>query len=295
MKKIYLLLLLVIIFWAINLILTKIGLQYISPSLLTLLRLIIASIVTFIFIFFQKRLIIPTWRDGPLILSIGFIQIGIVQVLITIGISYVTVGRAALLAYSTPLWATPIAAIFFQEKLTLLKSFGIFLGLMGLLILFNPLAFDWTNKKIIYGNLLILTSSLCWACALLHTKFGTWTRSPVDLMPWQLLISCIPALFSFLLDQNSKVHWNEKLIFILFYNAVIATVFCYWASMIINKRLPVAISSLSMLTVPILSLLLSVIILEEPLTVNNIGATIFIIGGLVSVFLGSRKKALEKT
>lgn len=285
---------LVIIIWAVNMIFTKIGLQYMTPTLFALSRTLTATVVMFVFLTFRRQLILPNRKDLPLILSIGLIQIGIFQVLMIIGVSYVNAGRAAILVYSTPLWAVPIAFVFFQEKITFSKIFGLVLGMLGLLILFSPENFDWSSFEIILGNGLLLLASLCWAGTIVHTRFGKWHRPPLELIPWQLLIACIPSMLAvFIVKNDMETHWNITLISIILYSGFIATAFGYWVSITVNKNLPVIITSLSMLAVPILSLILSVLILGETLTLGAILAIFLIIFGLaVIIFEKPLVKAL---
>ena len=63
------------------------------------------------------------------------------------GLQYVPAGRAALLAYSTPIWVVPAAMLFLGERLTGLRVLGLLAGLGGLAVLFNPLSFDWSDGQ----------------------------------------------------------------------------------------------------------------------------------------------------
>lgn len=276
----YLLLSFLVIFWSINIIFTKIALNYISPTYLTFFRLSVAAIVMFLFLRARNQLSLPTRKDLPLILSIGLFQMGLFQVLISIGMLYVQAGRAAMLIYSTPLWVTPIAALFFQEKITFSKLSGLILGIAGLFILFNPMSFDWSDSKIVIGNGLLLLASWVWGIVMLHTRFGKWHRSPLELAPWQLLVSLIPPLLFIPTEAPSVIQWNKELISILLYSSLIATAFGMWASTTISKKLSVVVTSLSLLAVPAFSLILSVILLDETLTVWNFIATLLIMGGV---------------
>lgn len=289
MFRIYLLLIILVIFWSLNLIFTKIALAYMPPIWLTFVRFFVGTVAMFVFLGFQGQIKLPNRRDLPMIFSIGTLQMGIFQLLINYGLAFVAVGRASILIYSTPLWVTPLAIILFQEKLSKLKFFGLIAGLLGIVVLFSPASFDWSNHKVILGNSLLLLGSLCWAIALLHSRYGKWHRAPIDLIPWQLLIGMIPSLIlAPLTEPVSAIHWNWILITTLLYNGIIATAFGYWASITISRKLPVVTSSLSFLAVPVLSLILSAIFLGEKLTAGDIIATILIIAGLVCIILESR-------
>ena len=215
MAKTYLLFVVVILCWSVNTIFIKIGVQSIPPVLFALIRLLIGTLTMFIFFALRQRIVLPTCKDLPLILSIGLVQMGIFQILVTLGMYYVDAGRATILVYSTPLWVTPIAVLFFKEQLGHMKLLGLIVSMVGLISLFNPTRFDWANSKIIVGNGLLLCASLCWAATMLHTRFGRWHRSPIELIPWQLLVGIIPPLFSLFFvpqEYHQSIHWTRMLI-----------------------------------------------------------------------------------
>lgn len=287
----YALLSFLVIFWSINIIFTKLALSYISPIYLSFFRLSIAGIAMFLFLSFRRRLVFPTLKDIPLILSIGLLQIGIFQILMNFGMFYVNAGRAAMIVYSTPLWVTPIAVLFFQEKLTFLKVLGLLLGLSGLFLLFSPMTFEWSDPKVMLGNGLLLLASLIWAGVMLHARFGKWHRPPLELAPWQLLVSLVPIFFLMPTESYQAIQWNKELISILFYNSIFATAFGMWASTTVTKELPVTVTSLSLLGVPALSLILSVLLLGEQLTLWNSAAAFLIMCGVGCI--GLDRKSLK--
>lgn len=289
MLRIYLLLGILVLFWSLNLIFTKVALVYMPPVWLTFVRFFIAVIALFAFLSFQGKLKLPNRRDLPMIFSIGILQMGIFQLLITYGLAFVDAGRASILIYSMPLWVTPLAIIFFQERLTKLKLLGLIAGIAGILVLFSPGSFDWSDKKVIIGNGLLLLGSVCWAIALLHSRYGKWHREPIDLIAWQLFIGAIPSLILAPLTESfSRIHWNWVLIATILYNGIIATAFGYWASITISRKLPAVTSSLSLLAVPVLSLFFSALFLGEKLTASDIIAAGLIIVGLVCIVLENR-------
>src|SRR6185369_1825127 len=106
----------------------------------------------------------------------------------------VPVGRSIVLAYTTPLWVTPGAAIFLGERLSPRRAAGVALGLLGLVVLFNPFAFDWNDGNAVLGNLLLLLAALMWAASILHIRGHRWHSTPFQLAPWQALLAAILLL-----------------------------------------------------------------------------------------------------
>lgn len=284
--KVYSLLLFLIIAWSLNTVFAKFGLQDMPPIWLVAARMVIGTMAAFILLASLGRLVLPKRRDLPFILSIGLIQMSLFQIFFNYGMVYVHAGRASILTYSTPIWVAPFAVIFFGEKLTPLKLLGILLGVGGILVLFNPTTFAWHNPHILLGNGLLLLSSLSWAVVTLHTRYGKWHSEPLELIPWQLLIACIlPLILAPITEPVNLIHWTKTLWAVILFSGIVATAIGYWISVTISKELPVITSSLSLLSVPMLTLLLSDWLLGEKLTMSNMIAVILIVSGLVCLSL----------
>ncbi len=295
-RPIYLILLTNVVIWALAWPISKIGLQYMGPLWYTAIRFIIATITCFIGLGLVGALKIPQKKDLPVILGIGILQMTLFLSFMNIGLFYVGAGRAAILAYSTPLWVTPLAAIFFHESLSPLKVVGVLLGLSGILILFSPTSLDWSNHNVVYGNILLVLAAFVWALSILQSRFGRWHSPPLQLVPWQLLLATVlTTLFAYFKEPLDTIQWNTTLNLTLIYNGILATAFGYWASVTVFKNLPAINASLSYLSVPVLGLLCSAYILGEAVSFSMTIAIILIMTGLVCVALSKNKNpALPK-
>jgi len=282
--RLYLLLIYLIVVWALSWPVAKIGLEYISPLWFSALRLIIATACMFIIVMLLGKLVRPTKQDLPLILSIGFFQVALFMVCINVGLLYVDAGRSAILVYTTPLWVVPISIFFLKEKGTLMKWLGFIFGMVGIAILFNPFEIDWSDRKDLIGNGVLLLAALSWAIAMLCARHMRWTRSPVELIPWQLLMGAIiVTFFAFLKEPFDHIVWNHKLIAVLLYCSILATAIGYWGMVEVSKELPPITTSLSLLLTPVLGLIFSTIMLHEVITTAMIIAMCFTLGGVICV------------
>ena len=153
--------------WPIN----KIGLDFMSPVWYTALRLVVGTATMMIFVIAVRKFYLPKWRDLPLIVIIGLLQISIFMLLANYGLSYLPAGRSSLLGYTTPLWVMPAAILFFKEKAGFLRWLGFFLGLSGLFILLSPWELNWASPSVIFGASMLLLASLCWAISMLCARY----------------------------------------------------------------------------------------------------------------------------
>lgn len=266
--------------WPIN----KVGLAYMSPVWYTVLRLLIGTVTMMTLVIALKKFTLPNRKDYPLIFIIGLLQISLYILLANIGLAYLPAGRSSLLAYTTPLWVMPITTFFFHEEAGPLRWFGFFLGLSGLVILLSPWEMDWSDGNIVFGSAMLLLASLSWAITMLCARYMHWTKSPLEMIPWQLLVGTIPLLlFAWLTEPTMVVEWNSALILSLIYTGVLVTGLSYWCGLIINKELPPIVASLGFLLVPVFSLIISAIFMGEAINLATATAMMLIIVGLVCV------------
>ena len=132
------------------------------------------------------------------------------------------------------------------------------IGLLGLLVLFNPLAFDWTNRDVILGNGAIIAAAVLWAASILHIRGHRWRSNPFDLVPWvMLLASVILTPAAVVASDAPAAEWNGRLVALLLYAGVPGTALAYWATAVASRNLPAVTTALGLLTTPVFSITVS--------------------------------------
>ncbi|QEX19193.1 membrane protein [Hypericibacter terrae] len=283
----------IILVWGINWPVMKVGLGSIPPFWFGGLRLLLGSISLFLVAAFRGRLTLPALADWPVVATVGLVQMAGFLALVNIALLHVPAGRSAVLCYTTPLWVAPGAALFLGETLSRRKLAGLALGLAGLLILFEPGSFDWSNRPLLLGNAFLLGAALLWALTILHIRGHRWHGSALDLAPWQQLTGALPLLaVAFLVEGGpDAIDWKWSTLLVLAYNGPIASGFAYWAAVAVTRRLPALTSSLAFLAVPVMGLTASAVALgEHPQPALLLGFLLILIG-LVLVEYKPRKPA----
>lgn len=282
--RIFSLFIFIIVTWGLSWPINKIGLSYMTPVWYTAVRLVIGTATMMMLVVFIKKFSLPKLTDLPLIIVIGLLQISFYVLLANIGLTYLPAGRSSLLAYTTPLWVMPLATFFFGEEAGWLRWVGFLLGISGLVLLLNPWEIQWTNMKVLAGTGMLLLASLCWAISMLCVRYMEWSKSPLELIPWQLLVGTIPILiFAFINEPIIHVTWSPALILSLLYTGVIVTGLSYWSGVIINKELPTIVVSLGFLVVPVFSLVISAMFMHEVINLSTTCSMILILLGLSCV------------
>lgn len=275
------LLAIVVFAWGINWPITKATLHYLSPLWITALRSGLGMLALLAICLTSQRLVLPRRGDVPVVLSVGLLHMVAFSVLVTIGLQFVPAGRSVVLAYTTPLWVVPGARLFLGESLTPQRLIGVGLGLTGLLWLFNPLTFDWSNHQIVVGNLLILMAAFCWAASILYVRSHTWVTAPFELVFWQaLLATVVLTLLAFQFEGVPKIGWTLELVLLLLYGGLFGIALAYWAINTVNRALPAVTTSLGLLGVPVLGILCSALALHESVDMALLSAMSLIIGGI---------------
>lgn len=274
----------IVLSWGLSWPITKIGLTYMSPLWYTAFRLIVGTATMMTLVILLKKFTLPKKRDLPIILIIGLLDISFYILLANIGLAYLPAGHSSLLAYTTPLWIMPIATLFFKEQANWMRWLGFILGIGGLLVLMSPWELNWSDHNVIFGSLMLLLASLCWAVSMLCVRYMRWTKPPLELIPWQLLIGTLPILvFALIKEPAIAPAWNTPLILSLVYSGALVTGVSYWSGVVINKALPTTVVSLGFLLVPVFSLAVSAGFMHEIIQAPTIIAMGLILLGLVCV------------
>lgn len=273
----------VIVLWGANWPILKIGLEYIDPLWFAVLRLLL-GILTFVAILAaQGKLRLPPRGDWPVVFTVGLLQMAAFMALINIALMWVPAGRSAILAYTTPLWVAPGAALLLGERLDLRRLMGVGLGLAGIVVLFNPLGFDWSDGQVVAGNMLLLVAALAWAMAIVHVRFHQWQSSPLELAPWQMMIGLVPlVILAWVIEGAPSVDPTPEFLWIAFYNGPLATALAFWAAITVTRMLPAVTVSLAFLCVPVAGLLFSWALLGEVLTATNVVGLALIAAGVAA-------------
>lgn len=282
-----------IVVWGANWPVMKAGLSHITPMWLSLSRFASGALCLFVLQIVTRKLRFPPRKDWPLVVSVGLLQMMTFTVLGAIAMTEVPAGRSAILAYTTPLWVTPIAVMFFRESLSRRQLIGSLLGGVGVIILFNPFTFDWGNRTLVVANLMLLVASFTWAMCILHLRYHKGVCSAYELAPWQMLLACIPlALMAWGVEGPYTGDGSRSFFEILIFMGPFATAFCFVAVNAASMWLSSTSMSTAMLGVPVIGLLMSVAFLGEHLTLTlGIGLLVITMGILIVTLKSSKGAA----
>jgi drug/metabolite transporter (DMT)-like permease len=264
----------------------KIGLQAGSPIWLAAGRAGLSALSAFSLLAVLGRLAWPKRADWPVILSVGGLQLSCFFALANLGIQSVPAGRSSVLTYTTMLWMVPLSLLV-GEKVGKRALAGVALGVAGIVVLAEPTRFDWHDRRIVMGHAWLLLAGFTWALAMLHTRRHRWRGTPLDVLPWQMSVATVLLL---ILAAVAEPHGHFdldkwQLWTALIYNGVIAGPAGTWAAVSVARALPPITGSLGMLGVPLVGILSSVVLVNEPITLPLAMGTALVIAGIAVVIL----------
>ncbi len=277
------LLVVVVLAWGFTWVVSKLLLQYMTPIWAVAARSVAGAAALLALGLALRRVAWPVKADIPVILSVGLLHMGAFAALASLGLQYVPAGRSVVLAYTTPLWVIPAARVFLGEPIGRGRQLGLALGLLGLVVIFNPLAFDWRNREAVFGNGLVLLAALCWAANIVYVRAHRWVTPPFELAFWQaLLASGVLAAVAWAAEGAPRVTWSPDLGWLLGYGGVFGIAVAYWAAVNVNRSLPAGVTSIGLLGVPVVGLLCSAVVLHEPLSAPLLLGMALIVAGIAA-------------
>jgi drug/metabolite transporter (DMT)-like permease len=295
-SRAYALLAVVVVVWGVNWPIMKLGLRDMGPFTFAATRMVLGAACMFALAAARGRVRVPARADWPIVVSVGLLQMGAFLVLVNLALQYVPAGRSAILSYTTPLWVVPAAALLLGERLSGVRLLGFGLGMAGVAVMFNPLAFDWGDQAVLLGNGLLMLAALAWAAQIIQVKNHRWHGSPLDLAPWQFTVGALLLVpLALVMEHDRPVAWTGRLVAVLAYNGPVATAFGFWAVVTVNRALPAITTSLGMLGVPAAGVVFSWLLLGEPATATNLAGLALIGGGLAALALADGRGAKRAT
>ena len=264
----------------------KMTLAAATPVWMAAARAGLSCIAAFVLLGGMRRLAWPARADWPIILSVGLLQLTCFFAFANLGLQFLPAGRSGVLAYTTMLWMVPFSLIA-GERVGWRGIAGTVLGLAGIVVLVDPLRFDWSQRSILYGHVWLLAGGLTWALAIFHSRRHRWRQSPLQVLPWQMAVAavCLWA-FALVFEPNGHLDFGQPVLWWgLLYIGVLAGPTATWAAVSVARALPPITGSLGMLGVPLLGIASSVVLMGEPVTLSLALGTALVIAGVAIVLL----------
>jgi drug/metabolite transporter (DMT)-like permease len=267
--------------WSYNWVVMKQVLQWSGPFEFAAWRGSLGAVVLFALLWARG---VPL-RPPPLVpmLLIGAAQTLGFQALVQWALVGGGAGKTALLAYTMPFWVVGVAWLVLHQKPTRLQSVAVGIAFAGLLLVLEP----WDGLGAYASAALAIGGGLCWAIGTVLSKqlFQRGEATVLSLSAWQMLVGSIGLVVVALLVDEPPVQWTGGFIAALAYNAVLATGLAWILWSWIVDRLPMTVSGLSSLVIPIMGVLFAWAVLGEAPSATEWAGIALIAAALATVAL----------
>jgi drug/metabolite transporter (DMT)-like permease len=218
--------------------------------------------------------------------------------LVLFGVQQLPAGRSAILAYTMPIWATAIAALVLHEPISRRKLLGLGLGAAGMAVLIGgEIA---VVRAAPFGALMILTAAISWGYGTVLLRKWQPSVPQNALSGWMMLIGSIPlAAMAPLFDSQplaaELAHLSQRGWFSIVYNIFFAGTLANLAWFMLARTMPVSVSSLSSLPVPVVGVISGILLLGERPGMQEWVALGLVLAALFTVLFEPRAAAVAMT
>lgn len=270
----------------------KLAYQYDIDAVSLLLFRVLFALPFYLAVFFYRR---KEWKTKPLnknqklaLLSIGILGYYLASYFDFVGLSYITASLERLILFTYPALVLIFSAAFLKKKIKGIQILSILITYAGIAVIFSDQGgiTVGSTDDLITGTAFVGLSALCYAGYLVISYGTVQGIGSVRLTTWSMIISCICVGIHFLVTTSTnlfgyapEVYWLSLLM------AVIATVI---PSFLINegiRRFGAPNVSIVANIGPVSTIILSMILLGEMMTLIQFGgATVILVGvGIISL------------
>ena len=227
-------------------------------------------------------------RFWPRLALAALFNVALWNILIPLGIKLLPAGRASVLFYTTPAWASLLGWLVLRERLSSRRLLALVLGLSAVAILVGGDVEAALDQPL--GILCILAGSMLWAAGAVVMKGFPTTLSTMVLAAWQLALSLPPFLVgAVMLEYQTLRPISSVAAAALAYTVFVGFVFGYWAWFRLVRLVPVAVSAVGSLLIPIVAVLSAIRLTDERPGPAELAALVLVAGAILSVALPERR------
>ena len=257
----------------------------VQPITLATLRNLIFIPLLF-YILAGKRYARYSRSDMILCVALAFFTVFLPNISQNIGMKYTSASISSVIQSTSPIFTVMLAFIFLREARTLNKIVGSLVGLIGTVFLTTGGSFDFDAT--VFGNLLILVSSISYAISGILIKVALSRIDPLDLLCFEIIFGFFMLLIPnmALEDLSAVISLSfDVWIYILFLSVFAGFLASIMYYMVLREE---EISHLAIFSylIPVFAIISSYIMLHETLGVKEIFFTMVILSGIVITELG---------
>jgi len=250
--------------WGLNWPMMKLALQDIPVWTFRTLCLMLGGSMLLLITWFSREAVVLPLRKLGAIAFVSVFNITGWHLCSAYGLLHTGGGRAAIIGFTMPLWASVFSVWILKTKPTGRQVLALMCGMAALVtLLMDDLR---TLGGAPLGVIFMLLAALNWAFGtILVKKFDWGDMSVTALTGWQQLIGGVPIVIGWLLLEPvpDMTAFGMPALLGLGYAVFIAMVFCHTAYFKLVRMLPAHVAAMGIMAVPVVGVVASAWILGE--------------------------------
>lgn len=283
------------LFWGLNWPAVKIILAEVPPFPLRAIGFSAGAVLMFALAALRRRWLLPQGREAIPILIAGTLNILAFNLFTAFGQLHLATSRAAIIAFTMPIWATLLAWPLLGERPGLRQGLGLACGMTGLLVLLGGDALQGAALNPL-GVTFMLGAAVSWALGTVVMKRTAWTSSMMVVTGWQYVVAAFPMFAAVAITGGFPTlrDLSPPVLGALAYHIVFSIGIAQIMWFLIVRRVSIELATLGTLLTPIVGVGGSVMLLGDSLTWNTIAALIPVLAAIACV-MGPAPKQPKKT
>ena len=218
---------------------------------------------------------------------LSLFNVGLWNGLLLFGVQQLPAGRSAILAYTMPLWSVLISMFLLHEPLSARKLAGLAIGMAGMATLLGDDIRHFERTPT--AALIIIAAAASWSLGTVLLRKWTVPIGQNALSGWMLLLGFIPIgiLAPFAATMPFRMPEGEGL-FAVFYSIFLAGTVAHWAWYRLARVLPIIVSSMTSLPVPVVGVFSGMLLLGERPGLSEWIALLLVVIAMVAVMWPQR-------
>lgn len=271
--------------WGSSFIALKIAMFDLGPFSVIFFRMLIATLC---FLYFIKSFtkFQFTKKNTKLLLLLAFFEPCLYFIFEAKALQLTTVSQAGMITSLLPIIVGVSAGYFLKEKITLRLIIGALIALIGAIILSSNATISSSAPNPILGNFFELLAMVCGAGYTITARYLTKEFSALFITAFQVFVGVVFFFPMFIYESYTlNMNYTFDAIVSLFYLGIVVTLGGYGLYNYALTKIEASKAAIFVYLIPIFSLILANLILNEIISLKElIASAIILIGVFISEF-----------
>jgi O-acetylserine/cysteine efflux transporter len=269
-----------------------VGLRFLPPLTFSAARFILAVLILGVVIFLRKIPLPKTKKEWKLIVLTGFLQFSVNYSLVFWSEQYISSGLAAVLQAMITVFGLALAWIFLpDERITRLKVFAVFLGVVGVATIFIE-QLQVNSWMAFAGCAAVVVGAYAAAQASILIKAYGGNIHPASLAFTQMSCGVLPVVIYALIKEGNPLtfNWTWQVVGCILYLTILGSIAAFWLYYWLLGKIESTKAMMISLVTPLLAVVIGGVFLGERLPPQTFFGGILILASIGLIVFRRKEK-----